>query len=239
MDSFRSEVHELHQKITGTLIIAMGDLSITNPAAKIPHALQLFDLQAPKVSLQMHVQPLNAIEPLVMDGTYNLGIVPLHRHSSCLDYFPLFWETMYLYCAPEHPLFDQKHADLSWEDLQEYSYAGLGYHSPNMEFADDVKLKREAVSNDQESIAMLILSGCYIGFLPDHYAQSFVEKGKMQRIESDLFKYNVQYSAIVRRAPKPSRIVKTMMQCLLEAHGIKEVRKTRTPRKVAVAANSE
>ena len=234
MDSFRTEVHELHQKITGTLVIAMGDHSVTNPVAHIPQALRLFDFKAPKVTLQMHVQPLNAIEPLVMDGTYNIGIVPMHRHSSCLDYYPLFWENMYLYCSPEHPICAFKHADLSWENLQDYSYAGLGYHSPNMEIADDVKLKREAVSNDQESIATLILSGCYLGFLPDHYADSFVQKGQMRRVQSELFHYKVQYSAIVRRAPKPSRIVKTMMQCLLEAHGIEEARKTRTPRKKAV-----
>lgn len=222
MDSFRSDVHDLHNKMAGTLILAMGDHTVTNPLARIPQALHQFNSRAPKVSLQMNVQPLISIEPLVMDGTYEIGIVPLHRESTCLNYYPLFTEEMYLYCAKEHPLFDDNHADLNWDDLKIYSYAGLAYHSPNMELADNFELQRAAISNDQESIATLILSGCFIGFLPDHYAESFVRKKLMQRVNNDLFKYNVQYSAIMRHSPSPSRIVNTMMDCLLEAHGKKE-----------------
>jgi DNA-binding transcriptional LysR family regulator len=235
MDSFRSEVQELHQQITGNLVIALGDLSITNPDANISLALRQFHIEAPEVTLQMHVQSLNAIEPLMMDGTYQIAIVPLHRRSSCLNYFPLFSEDMYLYCGPEHPLYAAENTDLSWEDLQEFSYAGLGYHSANMELSENAKLKRDAISNDQESIATLILSGCYIGFLPDHYAQDFVEKGLMRRIVGEQFTYNVEYSAIVRRAPRPSRIVKLMMKCLQEAHGVVGVRQARTVRKNATA----
>lgn len=223
MDNFRSEVHDLHSKMTGTLVIAMGDHTVTNPSASIPRALNLFNNLAPRVSLQMHVQPLISIEPLVIDGTYEIGIVPLHRESTCLDYFPLFNEEMYLYCGKDHALYDAKHKNLSWDDLKKYSYAGLSYHSPNMELSDNFELQRVAVSNDQESIATLILSGCFIGFLPDHYAESFVKKNLMQRIESELFKYNVQYSAIMRHSPAPSRIVNTMIDCLLEAHGKREI----------------
>src|ERR1035437_3329470 len=40
-----------------------------------------------------------------------------------------------------------------------------------MEISQQVRLARKATGYDQESIATLILSGRYLGFLPDHYAQ--------------------------------------------------------------------
>ena len=222
MDSFRTEVHDLYDELTGTLVMATGDHTVTNPSSRIPQALNLFNKLAPDVALQMHVQPLSSIEPLVMDGTYEIGIVPLHRESSCLNYYPLFTEEMYLYCGKEHPLYDASHSELDWDDLKKYAYAGLAYHSPNMDLADNFQLEREAAANDQESIATLLLSGCFIGFLPDHYADSFVQKKILQRIDRDQFTYQVQYSAIMRQSPGPSRLVSTMMDCLLEAHGKKE-----------------
>ena len=219
MDSFRSEVNDLHQQITGNLTLAMSDKTVTNADAHIAEAVRLFSERAPQATLEMHVNSLNKIEPRVMDGTYQIGIVPLHRDSSCLDYYPLFSEKMYLYCSPLHPLFNIDHAKLDWNDIQNHDYAGLGYHSPNMELTHKVNLTRKATAYDQEAIATLIISGEYIGFLPSHYAESFVKSGRMQRIENERFRYDVEYSAIVRRSPlDSSRSVQTMVQCLLEVH---------------------
>lgn len=225
MDSFRSEVNDLHERITGNLALAMGDNIVTNPKARIAEALRLFTGHAPEVTLEMHVESLNVIEPRIMDGTYQIGVVPLHRDSSSLDYYHLFSEKMYLYCAPSHPLYNADHSRLEWEDLNKYGYAGLGYHSPNMELTHKMKLKRKGTAYDQEAIMTLIASGCYIGFLPSHYAESFIESSRLRRIDNESFRYDVSYSAIVRRAPKPARSVRTMIQCLLQAHGRQAQRK--------------
>ncbi len=218
MDSFRAEVNDLHQKMTGNLVIALGDLTMTNPHARISQAIQKFNQIAPDVSLELHAQSLNAIESSIIDGAYHIGIVPLHRNSSSLDYHPLFSEKMHIYCARSHPLFDADHSKLDWDDIKHYPFAGLGYHSPNMELTHEKGLKRSATAYDQESIATLISSGIYIGFLPDHYADIFVADSHMQRIENETFEYDVQYSAIIRRAPVSSRSVHVLMQCLVEAH---------------------
>lgn len=61
---------------------------------------------------------------------------------------------------------DASHADLGWEELQDYDYVGLAYHSPNMEATHRFRLRRQATVSDQEAIVSLILSGCYAGFLP-------------------------------------------------------------------------
>ena len=218
MDAFRMKVNQLQQRITGNLAIAIGDKTATNPKARLAEAMRSFTDRAPDVKLEAHVHPLNLIEPRVIDGTYEVGIIPMHRRSSSLEYYPLFSEKMYLYCAPSHPLCDADHASMHWDDVCRYDYVGLGYHSPNMELGQRVKLKPKATAFDQEAVLTLIESGCYIGFLPGHYAESFVRSNCIRRIENERFQYEVQYSGVTGRTPAPSRSVRIMLECLLRVH---------------------
>ena len=218
VDAFRSSVDEIHRRMGGQLTIAVFDKTATNPAAHIGEAIALFSKLAPEVSLHLHVAPINVIERGVIDGQFQIGVIPGHRSSQTLAYEALFDETMLLYCGAQHALFKADHAGLGWDDLRSHHFAGLGYHSPNMEISQQVRLPRKATGFDQESIATLILSGHYLGFLPDHYAQAFVRAGQMRAIKPDLFRYACSFFRIVRRSPQPSRVTRAFQDCLLQAH---------------------
>jgi DNA-binding transcriptional LysR family regulator len=133
-------------------------------------------------------------------------------------YADLFDETMLLYCGAGHPLFDASHAKLTWAKLREHHFAGLGYHSPNMELSHRAKLSRKATGFDQEAIATLILSGRFLGFLPDHYAQAFEQRGLMKPVLPARFNYACRFVSLLRRSPKPSRAVLAFQECLALAH---------------------
>jgi DNA-binding transcriptional LysR family regulator len=81
-----------------------------------------------------------------------------------------------------------------------------------------MQLRRRATAYDQEAVAIMVRSGRYLGYLPDHYARAFVERGQMRRIDNPRFGYDVEFAAIVRHAPKPSRMVRTFIDCLATAH---------------------
>ena len=125
---------------------------------------------------------------------------------------------MLLYCGAQHALFEADHAALGWDDLRCHHFAGLGYHSPNMEISQQVRLPRKATGFDQESIATLILSGIYLGFLPDHYAEGFVRTGQMRAVKPVLLRYECKFFSIMRRSPQPSRVMRAFQGCLLRAH---------------------
>ena len=218
VDLFRSRIDDIHARMGGNLEIAVFDKTASNPEARIHQALRLFHQQAPDVNLQLHVSSINAIERGLMDGRFHVGIIPAHRSSASLVYRDLFGEHMLLYCAPGHALYGGDHAGLDWETLRRYPFAGLGYHSPNMELSHQVRLTRQATGFDQESIATLILSGCFLGFLPDHYAQSFVLQGQMQVVRPELFRYQCQFVAMWRLSPAPSRVAQAFIDCLQSAH---------------------
>lgn len=217
-DAFRSSVDEIHRRMGGQLNIAVFDKTASNPAAHIGTAIALFSDIAPGVSLQLHVGSINAIERGVIDGQFQVGVIPAHRSSETLAYDALFDETMLLYCGAHHVLFGADHAAMGWDDLRAHHFAGLGYHSPNMEISQQVRLPRQATGFDQESIATLILSGKFLGFLPDHYAEGFFRTGQMRAVKPTLFRYECGFFGIVRRSPHPSRVTRAFQECLLKAH---------------------
>ena len=217
-DSFKRGVDEIHQRMGGQLHVAVFDKTVSNPDAHIAQAIALFTERAPDVALNLHVATLNAIERGVLDGQYQIGIIPGHRSSDTLEYLGLFDEAMLLYCGAAHPLFGTDHARLAWDDLAAHQFAGLGYHSPNMEISQRVRLPRRATGFDQEAIATLIASGKFLGFLPDHYAESFVQRGQMQAVNPALFRYDCRFLAITRRSPQPARATRAFMACLAQAH---------------------
>jgi len=218
IDGFRAGVHEMHDEPSGTLSIGLFDKTVSNPEARIANAVRLFRRDAPEVVVNVEVGTSNEIESGVIDGRLHVGVIPEHRQSASLDYLPLFGETMYLYCGREHPLFREKHRSLSWKELQAHDYAGLAFHSPNMEAAHRFGLRRKATVTDQEAIATLILSGCYLGFLPDHYAASFVGAGQIKRIAHPECMYDVRFVAISRRSPADSRLAARFLDALQAAH---------------------
>lgn len=220
VDSFRTSIDDIHSRMGGQLEVAIFDKTATNPAAHISEAIALFSKQAPEVGLQVHVASLNAIERGIIDGSFHVGIIPAHRNSRSLAYADLYEEKMLLYCGKAHRLFGADNSKLGWERLRQYHFAGLGYHSPNMELSHRARLARKATGFDQEAIALLILSGEYLGFLPDHYAESFVQRGQMQAVAPQRFHYTCRFVSLLRKSPQPSRATLAFQQCLMAAHGV-------------------
>jgi DNA-binding transcriptional LysR family regulator len=221
VDAFRHRVDDIHQRMGGELHLAVFDKTASNPAAHLGPAIARFQAQAPGVALHLHVAPLNAIERGVLDGQFHVGVVPGYRSASAFLYEGLFTETMYLYAGPGHDLFaaDAAPQPLDWAGLRGHAFAGLGYHSPNMALAQQAQLERAATGYDQESIATLILSGRYLGFLPDHYAEGFVRQGRMRAVNPAVFSYGCQFFSLLRATPEPGRAARLMQACLSQTHG--------------------
>ena len=134
IDGFQSEVDDIHQNLTGTLRIGLFDQSTTNPKAHLHDAIGLFDQSAPDVQLEIALDPPNVLEARVVEGTLDIGIVPIHRQSASLNYQFLYDEHMTLYCGEGHALFDESHRVQTTQlDLSAYKYAGVWFQFPKHE----------------------------------------------------------------------------------------------------------
>jgi len=217
-ESFRGSLHDIHRGLGGELHVAMFEKTATNPNARIAQAVALFHQEAPEVSLHLHVGTIAMIERGVMSGQFQLGIVPEHRRSESLVYDELFDESMGLYAGRGHPWFRAKSQTLGWKDLREQRLAALGFHSPNMMLAHQHHLERQATASDQEAVATFVLSGRFVGFLPNHYAESFVRTGRMRAVAPETLHYRCRFSCMHRRAPSLPRAAEEFRVALVSAH---------------------
>jgi DNA-binding transcriptional LysR family regulator len=220
VEAFRGGIDDIHRRMGGQLEIALFDKIVSNPEARVHQAVERFTAVAPEVRLSVHIDSINGIERGLLDGTYHVGVIPTHRSSKALSYADLFGETMLMYCGVRHPLFEANNEALSWAKIRKLPFAGLGYHSPNMVLSHRARLERSATGFDQEAIATLVLSGAYLGFLPDHYADTFVKAGQLRAVHPQRFRYSCRFASVTRRSPAPSRVVRAFAECLIEAHAL-------------------
>jgi DNA-binding transcriptional LysR family regulator len=75
-------------------------------------------------------------------------------------------------------------------------------------------LNCSATASDREGIAFLILTGKFIGFLPDHYARKWVIDGFMKPIMQNVMHYSTPICLITHKGKNVNIILKTFMDIL-------------------------
>ena len=215
IEDFRHQVNDLHQSLTGRLVIAMFDTTITNPECRVNEAIASYATEAPDVVIDIHVVPVNEIEKGVIEGRYHIGIIPPLRRSASLQYMPLFGEQMYMYCGEKHELFGHN-GTVDDQSIMVQRYAGLTFSSPNMDQGNGLGLVKSAAASNQEGIATLIRSGQYIGFLPEHFAKIMESNGRVKKLDNPKFSYFCEFTAIHRKSPKPTRVVQQFIDALVK-----------------------
>ncbi len=219
VDDFRGSVEELHERLRGRIVVALFDKTVTNPEAQLADAFRRFDARAPEAELEIHVAPTDRIVAGVLEGGFHVGVIPTRPSASGLEYRRLYGERMRLYCGRSHPLFEKPDDALDLRRVRASKYAGIGFHSPNMDASVAFNLARHADVYDQEALAALILSGRYLGFLPTHYAEDFARRGRMRALLPETLSYRCDFGAISRAGVERTRLVGAFLDCLVEALG--------------------
>lgn len=115
---------------------------------------------------------------------------------SGLIYQALYREQHWLYCSDRHPLYEAQH--LSVDVVTQQRMAGRGYWS-QAELARHGFKHSAAMVESMEAQLILVLSGVYIGYLPEHYAQRWEEQGRLRRLLTNAFGYQAPFSLVLRR----------------------------------------
>lgn len=216
LEKFRSNINAAHSRLMGELVLGLTDNMVTDPNSVVTDVLGRFHRDEPDVSINLQIGAPNEIERSVIEGRANIGIVPMHHQLPGLEYHPLHHENSRLYCGSRHPLCSDGAVDnLTADQLAVYDFILPGYaHSVALR-EHYPQLKAAATSWQVEGIATLILSGQYLGFLPEHYAAQWLEQGLMHELLPDQFHYQVPFTAITRRDAQPNILRKTFLEALL------------------------
>jgi DNA-binding transcriptional LysR family regulator len=200
MESFGSEVEALRGRITGDIHLGVVDSVATNPDFALSAAIARFGRRGGKVTIHLHVAPPAEIERAVVEGRFHLGIGGYTKQISSLEYTALIKELQLLYCGASHRLFERKAVRL--DDLLDCPAIKRSY-VPDEFIPYSEVLKSAAYAENMDAIAMLILSGRFVAFLPQHYAARW-EGSAMRCLLPETMRYYSQLELIARStAPQP------------------------------------
>jgi len=217
---FQRDVAGLRTRLVGELRIGIVDQVATNPANCFVDAVRRFKARDARVTLQVTVQAPPLLEREVAAGRLDLAIAPFFQHAAELDYEALFDEPQGLYCGAGHPVFAQA-PDVPLQALDGAEYAQRRYMAGISMVARLPALVPAALADNLEAIAMLVLSGRFLGYLPDHAAAAWVAQGRIRPIRPAELGYTSRFEvASLHRSPQPAPLA-AFLDDLRAAHEVR------------------
>lgn len=212
LDDFRSRVNYIHERLTGNLNIGITDNLVTIEHMRVSYALKALKEKGPDVQIQIRMIPPNEIEKYLLDGGLHVGVVPNIRALPGLDYSELYNEESLLYCANDHPLFETDDTEINEEVLQDYDAVAPAYAQNAQTRSNYQILNTSATATDREGVALLILTGSYIGYLPTHFAKRWTQSGRMRALCPEKFRFMTKYQTVTRKGVRHNMVLENFLK---------------------------
>ncbi|HAT40097.1 MAG TPA: LysR family transcriptional regulator [Rheinheimera sp.] len=218
-ETFASTVAGSKHKLSGRVTIAIIDTLIQDPRCKVAQAIALLKQKSDNLQFDIHVCEAREVETAVANGRCLVGIGVSRHPIRGLDYVPLHNETNFLYCAKGHPLFDCPASDVKTL-LAQAEVITSNYLRDKDSRNDGLNYQNSASAYHDEGIAHLILSGHFIGYLPEHFASSWVDKGLFKAILPERYHYQIPVELISSKAHNSSPLAQASIEVLKKVHGV-------------------
>ena len=143
----------------------------------------------------------------VLNNELDIAIGTFSLQANSVVSHPLYREQNWLYCGDKHSLFTLKHptealiSEMRMVTRSYWSSSDLGRKG----------FKRSVASAESmEAQLMLILSGKYVGYLPEHYALPWVQSQKLRALLPTEYGYQAPFSLIFRRGRSKETLIRSM-----------------------------
>jgi DNA-binding transcriptional LysR family regulator len=213
LDQFSRKVAGLRSNLGGSLSIGLLDNIITDPGSPLAATFARLVEVAPALHLLIETKSPGELLRDVVAQKLDLVVGSFPRMALGLAYIDLYEETQNFYCGAGHPLFSLPDQSIDIDRVRTYRIIGRSYWA-----ARDIKIfaisAPHATVSNMEAEAFLILSGCYLGYLPDHYAAQFVQTGRIRPIRPDIFSYKAKFQIATASDWKSRPTVRTFVDIM-------------------------
>lgn len=208
INDFSLTVGTLGSELSGELVILCADLLDSVKQQKLAEViLQLHD-SSPNLHIVLDGDSTSNIEKLLLKDKAHIGMFPGYQHIDGLNYTPVFSEQVYLCCAKRHPLFNRVDTQITADDLALIPaiHPGIDIDSAGREQLK--KLNLSAKSYQFDTRKAMILSGKYIGFMPQSFIQHELNHGEIRIIQPGSLTYQFNLSLVSKKSPREVNKVK-------------------------------
>jgi len=217
LDNFRDRLGNVRGELLGDLNIAVIDNTVSDPESPLIEALKALQTKAPKAKVRLSVAPLDEIEQGLLKGRFAVGIVPVYSGKEEFQVMPLYDEVSELYCSASHPFFPMKDEDIDEQCLAQAEFVEHGY-AVNIERPKQLGVRNvTAVATQVEAVAILVKTGRYLGYLPSHWAKSYVERGEMRSVKGHVFTIATPVKLLYRQQVPRNPLLDVFLKIMQES----------------------
>ncbi|MNF45005.1 HTH-type transcriptional activator CmpR [compost metagenome] len=211
LESFERYSASLKGELRGTLNLGVLDSTVSDPALPLAEVIGAYSQEHAAVHLHLSVMSPYDLQLGVLDNRLDLAIGAFSTRMNGLVYQPLYREQHWLYCSERHPLYSERR--IPAELITQQRMVGRGYWS-QAELARHGFKHSAATVESMEAQLILVLSGAYIGYLPEHYAQPWIEQKRLRALLPATFGYQAPFSMILRRGRAKEPLILTFRDLL-------------------------
>lgn len=221
-EAFTATVASAKNELSGRASISIIDTLVNDERCGLSRAIAGLNTRGNNLQFDINVCEAREVETAVANGRSLVGIGVSRHQLRGLDYTPLYNETNYLYCAVGHLLFDAKTSEIN--KLLESSEVITSNYMRDKEVRNDgLNYQNSATAYHDEGIAHLILSGAFIGYLPEHFASYWVDKGLMKPILPKKYSYEIPVMLISSKNNAASPLANAIIEEVRLCHGVGEI----------------
>jgi DNA-binding transcriptional LysR family regulator len=197
LEGFERYAAALKGELRGTLNLGVLDSTVSDSSLPLAKVIGAYSEEHPAVHLHLAVLSPVELQLGVLENRLDLAIGAFSVRTNGLIYQALYHEQHWLYCSDRHALFSQRQTPA--ELITQQRMVGRGYWS-NTELARHGFKHSAATVESMEAQLILVLSGAYIGYLPEHYAQHWVSEKRLRVLLTSTFGYQAPFTLALRRA---------------------------------------
>lgn len=186
IDSFQKRLNEASGTLSGRFRLYLPDTIQIHGETVLVRAIERFTVHYPDIYMDVRSATPREVEFAVLNGSATMGITLYPHQRPEMQTTPLFQEAASLYCGQRHPFFSMMDEDITRADLTAARMIEVSDATTSPRW-DELRseMNFSAAADNIDSRTLLILSGVYIGFLPDLFAEPMVAEGRLRRIAFD------------------------------------------------------
>ncbi|WP_372074082.1 LysR family transcriptional regulator [Tistrella mobilis] len=198
IEDFQARIGGLGGGMTGRLNLAVMENLITHPSFSLSALIARFRDGAPGVRVSIDTASPARLEEMVLGGAAHLAIGYFPRRLAQFTYAPTCEVVMELCAGAGHPLFDV--AEPTPDMVRAAEHAHRGYVSTEQTPDAHRGFVFTAEAQSVEALAILVLSGRYLAFLPTHFTRRPGYAGRIRPILPERYAYRSSIEIVRNRA---------------------------------------
>ena len=194
--------------------------SAGGPVARISKAIARFRRRDEAVKCSILVCSPRDLEEGLLNGQIHIAF-GYFWHVPSVEYTQMFTERQIACCGREHPMFSRAGKILPEEAAQqEWAW---GVTLPEAQLSTSTQ-RVTAIADDMGAVAVLVMSGRHLAYLPEHFAAPYIRQKLMVPLNPSVLKYDVTFQSATLRSAIRDEVVEAFLE---------DVRFTSTPHPVS------